>query len=140
MAEIVCTCGTATEIPQIRRAADEFCPHCDNPLFWMPSAVPVTTPGGNSATTLRRLPGAGGRQRVGSRVCPACGELNALTETFCTRCQAELDPKPVEPIAEIIATPEPVVIAEPDPGTPWWWWAILVAALTAAVIAAIIWG
>ena len=43
MAEIVCPeCGQVTELPAIRRSADEFCRHCDYPLFWAPAAVPLT--------------------------------------------------------------------------------------------------
>jgi uncharacterized paraquat-inducible protein A len=125
MADITCPeCGTVTDLPAIRRSADEFCRHCDYPLFWTPSAVPTTTPGGNADTTLRRLPGAGGRQRVGSKVCPECGELNSLRETHCTRCGADLDPKPPEPEPEpVVFAPEPEPLPVPierEPSTPWW--------------------
>ena len=79
MPDIVCPeCGQVSRFVAIRRAAEEFCAHCDYPLFWAPTAVAMATPGVSSATTLRRLPGAGGRQRIGTRVCHECGELNAL--------------------------------------------------------------
>ena len=40
MAEIVCPeCGQVTTLTAIRRAADEFCAHCDYPLFWAPTAA-----------------------------------------------------------------------------------------------------
>ena len=82
MAEITCPeCGHQTELVSIRRSSEEFCTHCDFPLFWVSSNVPTTTKGANSDSTLRRLPGAGGRNRVGSKVCPECGELNPLGET-----------------------------------------------------------
>ena len=98
MADVTCPeCGTVTELPAIRRAADEFCRHCDFPLFWTPSAVPAAVGGPTADTTLRRLPGAGGRQRIGSKVCPECGELNPLGNTHCIRCTADLDPRPPEP-------------------------------------------
>jgi len=140
MADLTCPeCGTVTELPAIRRAADEFCRHCDYPLFWTPSAVPAAVGGATADATLRRLPGAGGRQRIGSKVCPECGELNPLGETACLRCGADLDARAPEPVFELPEPePEPVVEPEPEPGTPWWWWAVLVAVLTAAAIAAIV--
>jgi uncharacterized paraquat-inducible protein A len=141
MADVTCPeCGTVTDLPAIRRSADEFCQHCDYPLFWTPSAAPVTVPGGNAATALRRLPGAGGRQRIGSKDCPECGELNPYGATACLRCGADLDPKPVEPAVVVPATPEPQPEPELEPAqaTPWWWWLVLVAVLTTAVVAAVV--
>ena len=42
MADIVCPeCGLVTSLTAIRRAADEFCAHCDYPLFWAPTALPL---------------------------------------------------------------------------------------------------
>ena len=139
MADVTCPeCGTVTELPAIRRAADEFCRHCDFPLFWTPSAVPAAVGGPTADTTLRRLPGAGGRQRIGSKVCPECGELNPLGNTHCIRCTADLDPRPPEPVVELPPPPEPEPEPLPEPGTPWWWWLILAAVLTAGVVALII--
>ncbi len=123
MTDIVCPeCGHESSFVAIRRSADEFCPQCDFPLFWAPSAVPMATPGSTNMATLRRLPGAGGRQRVGSKVCPECGELSPLTETHCIRCGADLDPKPEpapepEPIREVVVPPPP---PPPEPTRPWW--------------------
>lgn len=123
MPDIVCPeCGQATSFVAIRRAADEFCPKCDYPLFWAPSAIPMATPGSTNLATLRRLPGAGGRQRVGSKVCPECGELSPLTETHCIRCGADLDPKPAPPpepapIREVVVPPPPPPAV---PKRPWW--------------------
>jgi uncharacterized paraquat-inducible protein A len=140
MADVTCPeCGTVKELPAIRRSADEFCQHCDYPLFWTPSAAPITVPGGNAATALRRLPGAGGRQRIGSKDCPECGELNPHGATACLRCGADLDPKPVEPVV-VVPVAEPLPEPEPVPAqtTPWWWWLVLVAVLTTAVVAAVV--
>lgn len=142
MPEIVCPeCGTRTELPAIRRSADEFCAHCDYPLFWVQSALVVTSPGGNSDATLRRLPGAGGRHRVGSKVCPECGELNPLGETHCLRCRADLDPKPPEPVVEVIPEPEPPPppppLPEPERHIPLWWW-LLAVGLTVVLITVIV--
>jgi len=136
MAEITCPeCGHQTDLVSIRRSSEEFCSHCDYPLFWVASNVPTTTKGANSDSTLRRLPGAGGRNRVGSKVCPECGELNPLGETHCIRCTAELDPKPAPPLVVVLTPPPPPPLPEPEPepiATPWWWW--LAAALIATAI------
>lgn len=140
MPDITCPdCGRMSELVAIRRAADEFCTHCDFPLFWAPSSIPVTTPGGNSAAALRRLPGAGGRQRIGSKICPECGELNAMGEIHCGRCGSELDPRPVEPeVVVVLPPPRPVAIPAP---APWWWiwrWWLLAGGLAAIGIAAVV--
>ena len=139
MAEITCPeCGHQTDLVSIRRSSEEFCSHCDYPLFWVSSNVPTTTKGANSDSTLRRLPGAGGRNRVGSKVCPECGELNPLGETHCIRCTAELDPKPAPPPVIIVAPPPPPPPApepEPEPiATPWWWWPAAALIATAIII------
>lgn len=129
MPNITCPeCGRQTDLVAIRRSAEEFCQHCDYPLFWAPSTVPSATPGANSASTLRRLPGAGGRHRVGSKICPDCGELNPLSGIHCLRCNADLDPKPVAPVVVVPAPVRPVAVVQPPAPppprvTPWWWWA-----------------
>ena len=129
MPDIQCPeCGQVAHLVAIRKAAEEFCTKCDYPLFWAPSAVPMATPGSSNMATMRRLPGAGGRQRVGSQVCPECGELNPLGDehTHCIRCSAELRPRPPAP------TPEPIqvveaqpLLPEPEPDKPWWPWPVI---------------
>lgn len=144
MAEITCPeCGHQTDLVSIRRSSEEFCTQCDYPLFWVSSNVPTTTKGANSDATLRRLPGAGGRTRVGTKVCPECGELNALGETYCIRCAAELDPKP-KPAPVVAAPPPPPPPApEPEPEpivTPWWWWpaaALIASAILIPILASL---
>ena len=129
MADIVCPeCGLVTSLTSIRRAADEFCAHCDFPLFWAPSALPLVSASESSDATLRRLPGAGGRMVIGTIVCPQCGELNPLTETHCIRdgfpLHALPEPEP-EPLPE---PPPPLPAPEPPPPEPrsWWWlWVVL---------------
>ena len=141
MPDIVCPeCGQVAHLIAVRRSADEFCTHCDYPLFWAPSAVPMATPGSNNLATLRRLPGAGGRQRVGSKVCPECGELNPLKQTHCIRCAADLDPKPV-----VVAAPPPILVAPPAPPPaprpPWWPYPLIALILlveTVLLIAALV--
>src|SRR3712207_1525286 len=99
MPDVTCPeCGLVSPLTTIRKSAEEFCPHCDFPLFWAKSSLTVTTTTSSTGVSLRRLPGAGGRLVVGTKVCPACGELNPLGETHCIRCAAELDPKPPEPV------------------------------------------
>ena len=145
MPDITCPeCGHRSELVSIRRSSEEFCSHCDYPLFWVSSAIPATTPGANSDSTLRRRPGVDGRQRVGSLVCPPCGELNPLGETYCLRCGAELDPKPVEPPPiVVVAPPPPPPPPEPEPEpitTPWWWWpaaAVIASAILIPIIASL---
>ena len=140
MSEITCPdCGMVLTFETVRRAADEFCPHCDYPLFWAPSNAPVAVSTVGSDATLRRLPGAGGRILVGTRVCPTCGEHNSLAAVVCIRCGSDMDPKEPEPEPE----PEPVMlqIPPPPPAPPprrrWWPWALAaigVVALTVLVV------
>lgn len=143
MPEIVCpSCGRAREFTTLRRHADEFCERCDYPLFWAPSTVPAPVPGVSSDTALRRLPGAGGRTRVGSKVCPHCGELNPLAEKLCLRCRNDLDPKPEPEV--VVAEPPPLMTPPPQPEpvvaqtTPWWVW-VLAGAGAIALILLVIW-
>jgi len=138
MPDLVCPeCGTVTTLPAIRRASDEFCSHCDFPLFWAPSAVPEATATASSDTTLRRLPGAGGRLIVGSRVCPTCGELNLLSAVLCVRCNGEMDPAPV------VAPPPPPLPAPLPPPAPvvkrrWWPWVVLAVVVVAGIVTAVV--
>lgn len=139
MADVVCPeCGTVSTLPAIRRASDEFCPHCDFPLFWAPSAVPESSASESTDSTLRRLPGAGGRLIVGSRVCPTCGELNLLSAVRCTRCDGEMDPAPV-----VVPEPPPPPAPLPPPPAPpakrpWWPWVVLAVVVVAAVVVAVV--
>jgi Double zinc ribbon len=140
MAEIACPeCGMVTDLPVIRRSAEEFCGHCDYPLFWAPAAAPLIAGDAANDATLRRLPGAGGRLLIGTQVCPACGELNPLNEDFCIRCGTSFHPEPEpEPEPEPpppLPPPEP----EPEPRSWWWLWVALtvVAALAGGVFLAL---
>lgn len=141
MPDITCPeCGQRTELLAVRRDAGEFCSHCDFPLFWAASSIPAMAPGANSSTTLRRLPGAGGRRRIGSKICPDCGELNPMGETHCIRCTADLHPKPPPVVVATPPPPAPVAIPEPDPGTRWDYWilgGLLIASIVFAVVVSI---
>ena len=134
MPDLVCPeCGTVTTLPAIRRASDEFCSHCDFPLFWAPSAVPEATATASSDTTLRRLPGAGGRLIVGSRVCPTCGELNLLSAVLCVRCNGEMDPAPV-----VAPPPPPLPPPAPVVKRRWWPWVVLAVVVVAGIVTAVV--
>ncbi len=114
MITITCPdCGNATMYESMRRGADEFCPHCDFPLFWVRTDIPNGSLGELVDATRRRLPGTGGRTTIGTRVCPECAELNRLSATHCLRCGADLDPPPPAPEPE--PEPEVVVVVPPLP-------------------------
>ena len=107
MPDVVCPeCGAVSHLVAIRRAAEEFCEACDFPLFWAPASVVLLDEPAEAAT--RRLPAVGGRQTVGARVCPTCGELNPLAETYCARCGRALDPPTTEPPPPVLVEPLPL--------------------------------
>lgn len=137
MSDVTCPeCGQITSLPGIRRSYDEFCSHCDFPLFWAPSAIPLVTASAGSDTTLRRLPGTGGRQTVGTMACPTCGELNSLSAVVCIRCGNDMHPKLLvivqAPVPEPLPPPALVVMKR-----PWWPW-VLLAVLSIAVIVTVV--
>jgi hypothetical protein len=134
------SCGTAAELEGATRTAAEFCKKCDYPLFWAP--VPVTLASleedGTAETTLRRLPGAGGKRAVASVPCPTCAELNAPTSLVCHRCGGPMvlpDPEP-EPELEVeeepMPAPEPILI--PDERSTLWWWVALAIGLVLVTV------
>lgn len=138
MADIVCPqCGLITTLPGIQRASTEFCTHCDYPLFWAPTAVPMATQSVGSDATLRRLPGAGGRMLIGTRVCPVCGELNSIAEHHCTRCGSEMDPQPILEVEIEEEIPPPPPPPPPPKKRNWIPW-IIVGVITVIVIVLVI--
>lgn len=85
---------------------------------------------------LRRLPGAGGRERLAVRNCRMCEELNPADGVVCLRCGAELDPPaPPPPPPE----PEAVVLADPVEEEEGWGVWILVAVLLGILAAVGVW-
>ena len=135
-------CGTTTTIALNRRESADFCPNCDFPLFWTPSAVLRADSMRAAEDALRRLPGTVGRATVASVACPHCAEPNQLSAQVCVRCglpmQVVEEPPPPVPVY----VPPPPVEPEPEPErtVPWWVWLLLglgVALLiTLAVLAA----
>ena len=63
---------------------------------------------------------------IGTLVCPACGELNPMSEIDCIRCGSPLHPRrrrsrsPSRPPPPPPA-PEPL----PEPRSWWWLWVLL---------------
>lgn len=91
-------------------SADAFCPHCDQPLFWvtMLSAIPTGEPHDGPATAYawmddptRRLPGLAGVASDAAVDCWQCGEPNQQVATICHRCGAVIPP----PATEVDDTP-----------------------------------
>ena len=138
MAEITCPeCGHQTDLVSIRRSSEEFCSHCDYPLFW------VLPPGGNevgeTGRALSRLPGTDGRETLTSLACPHCGERNPpVPAADCLRCGLPLTIGPDAP------PPEPVVIRveapAPPPITPRriWPWVVAACVFAAAFVVTLI--
>jgi hypothetical protein len=115
MPEITCPeCAYVSDLVAIRRSGDDFCTHCDYPLFWAPTAE--TRPDDNPAPRLGRLPGVSGRGQGISRECSECYEPNPLSEPFCTRCGREFDAPQVQP--EPLETPAPLDVVEPHQVPP----------------------
>jgi len=145
MPTITCPdCGQVTEVEALRRGADEFCSHCDYPLFWARVDGGTFMPVEDNEATRRRLPGTGGRMTVGSRVCPVCAEQNPLSRTHCLRCGSLLDPPPPEEPVIVEELPPPPPPPEPEPVVevkrPWWPWALVAAVVVAIVVVIILTG
>ncbi len=142
MATITCPeCSQVSEFEALRRSADEFCSHCDYPLFWARPDGPALLDNGTVDDSRRRLPGTGGRMTVGSRACPECAEQNPLSGVLCIRCGSLLDPPPpIEPLPEpepAPPPPAPVVVVVP-PKRRWWPWVVLGVAVVVLVVVLII--
>jgi hypothetical protein len=134
-------CGTSATVALNRRDARDFCPNCDFPLFWTPTAVVRDMLGEASQDALRRLPGTLGRATVASQRCPHCAEPNALSAQVCVRCgrsmQIEAPPPPAVPVYVPPPPPEPVYV-EPKKGVAWWVWALVALAVVVAVVVVLI--
>lgn len=109
-ADVACPrCGEMVPIRGKRPRADEFCPHCDYPVFWARPAW--EDPSDDSAGRLR-LPGTGGAADEYGILCPHCAEPNYLEAVVCIRCGNPM----------VIAPPtvfdEPVIVEELPPPPP----------------------
>lgn len=132
-------CGQVSEFDGLERAADEFCSHCDYPLFWARPDGPALVAAESADTSRRRLPGAEGKLIVGGRLCPECGEQNRPGAIHCIRCDALMDPPPPEPIVIVEAAPPP----PPPPPAPeprnWWPWIAGGITVALLIILLVVW-
>lgn len=113
-------CGETSVIDPAQRRAEDFCPHCDFPLFWARSAV-VAMAGDATGASLRRLPGTVGRAATAFVACPHCGEPNSPIAVVCVRCGRPMvieapDPEPEPEPEPVFEEPEPE--PEPEPEFP----------------------
>ena len=106
-------CGAPAVVTLNRRQAEDFCRHCDYPLFWTPSLV-VLDHGGLGEDSLRRLPGTTGRAMTASVACPHCAEPHPITAVNCVRCGLSMTVQAPPP------PPAPVYVAPPP--SPYYWW------------------
>ena len=130
MAEIVCPeCGLVTSLNAIRRAADEFCPHCDFPLFWAPAAAPLVAGSMPNDATLRRLPGrrrtADDRHARVPAVRRAEPDVGGLVHPL--RLAAAPGARARAGAGARAAAPAAAAAAEPEPRSWWWLWVLLTA-------------
>jgi hypothetical protein len=134
-------CGTTALVTLNRRQSQDFCRHCDFPLFWTPTEV-VMDGVGVSDDSLRRLPGTTGRAMTASIACPHCSEPNPVSAEVCVRCGLSMHVAPPPPPPEPVYVPPAPVVYEPPPqkGTPWWVWLILGLVLAAIITLAILYG
>jgi len=135
-------CGASGVVDPSRRDAVDFCPSCDFPLFWAREQVVIGEQSDAGDDSLRRLPGALGRQVIASVPCPHCSEPNLPSATVCVRCGlsmtvVEQPPPPPPPAPAPPPAPEPVVVEE-EPRWTWIWWVLLVVTLLAAGVAVVI--
>lgn len=139
-------CGTITAISAGGRAATDFCPSCDYPLFWVSTRELAASTDAESDDALYRAPGTSGTTAASAIACPACGERNPPSGQLCLRCSADLHPAPL-PVPEPPSPPEPVIVFEaPAIVQCSHWPSWLVAAIASVVtlvlstVAFLIWG
>lgn len=131
------SCGSVSEVDEIRRDASEFCRTCDYPLFWARSAVEVGAAArGASEIGLRRLPGTAGRVAVATLNCWSCNEPNPITGVTCLRCGADLRPEPVTEVLPPPPPPPPPPAPEPVKRQVWPW--VLAAVLVLALLVVLV--
>lgn len=110
MQTITCpSCGTDKTVTRLSWSADEFCGHCDFPLFWAPGAYEQSTamaleepqPAPVVEVTVWPPPGD---------ACPTCGKVNPEDAVYCNRCATPMDPD-ARPIPDLLP-PQPVEIPD----------------------------
>lgn len=106
MIEVECPgCGRPAWLEGIDQSSDEFCEHCDAPLFFAEPArrEPAAAVEEPEAPVGRR-PGFDGRRVVLGERCHVCREPNKADATYCRRCGAELHPWRPPPLPPTEAT------------------------------------
>lgn len=136
-------CGTLGVVTSGGRAAADFCPSCDYPLFWARESATVSVTTTDEA--LYRAPGTSGASLASSISCPSCGERNAPVESVCARCSSSLRPAPpaapAPPPLPVPVVQEVVNVVECD-HMPSWAVALIAstATLLVCVLAYWLWG
>jgi hypothetical protein len=138
MTQVTCPeCATITTVSATGRAASDFCPSCDYPLFWAGSSGGRGATDTTSEDALYRAPGTSGASAPSAIACPACGERNPPNGDLCLRCGSELHPAPA-PAPEPPQAPQPIVINPPAQVVEcahWPSWAVAtIASLVTAVL------
>lgn len=134
-------CGTVATVAARRRAATDFCPSCDYPLFWARTR-PELEPDAAGTDARYRAPGTAGAASESALTCPECGEQNPASGRLCLRCGADLRPAP-PPAPQAPPPPAPTIIA-PAPivrcsHPPMWVVAAISSVLTLAVTLTVLW-
>lgn len=147
MIEIECPgCGREVWLEELDQSSDEFCEHCDAPLFFARPSRVAGEAGQTGEVGLGRRPGFDGRRVALAQRCHSCGEPNKADATYCRRCGNEMHtaPPPLsrpEPLAE--EPPRPLSPPPPPPSDPipsrdsLLWIALQVTLLTLLVIVAV---
>ncbi len=132
-------CGQPAMVTLNRRQSADFCVRCDFPLFWTPSDLLLAD--GGTGDSLRRLPGAEGRQQLGSATCPTCAELNLITAEICVRCGGLMRLPLAAPVAAPAPPPPPLAAPEPEPEPEddrFWIWVSIAGGIALAVLIALL--
>jgi hypothetical protein len=131
-------CGEMATVDAARRNAQDFCRHCDFPLFWARNTV-ILHSGQETGASLRRLPGTVGRAATAALMCPHCGEPNSPAAQNCIRCLLPLHPVEVVAAPIFVPPPEPERLPVPIGRDYPLWWILLVSACVLAIVLIVVW-
>ncbi|QOR70356.1 hypothetical protein IM660_17435 [Ruania alkalisoli] len=135
--EITCPeCGTITVVGG-GRAASDFCPSCDYPLFWAQPSRAARPAEAETDGALNRAPGASGTTVASVIACPECAERNLASASTCVRCGSELHPAP-PPEPEPPPAPAPVIVNPPAQIVQCDHWPIWLVLLITSVVTTVV--